>query len=198
MHGVSNALLLEQAKRLGIEISQIALPHNCSMPKYSELMQSAWTQLLQEGISKAVFGDIFLEDLRKYRDERSAECGVKNHYPLWKKDTKALAQEFLQRGFKTVVVCVDAKVLDNSFVGREYNQAFLNDLPEGVDPCGENGEFHTYCYDGPIFSESIKFRKLEIVKKHYEAQKSSEDECFMDDAKDWNTGFWYQNIELER
>jgi uncharacterized protein (TIGR00290 family) len=198
MHGVDNVLLLEQAKKIGIGIKQIVLPHNCSMPHYSELMQNAWQELLGEGISHSVFGDIYLEDLRKYRDEHSAEMGITNHYPLWKKETIKLAREFIRSGFKTIVVCVDAKVLDKSFVGREYNESFLNDLPEGVDPCGENGEFHTYCYDGPIYSSPIAFKKLEIIKKHYEPQKQSEDECFMNDSNDWNTGFWYQNIELER
>tara|TARA_R110001592_G_scaffold363221_3_gene681672 strand:- start:66430 stop:67149 length:720 start_codon:yes stop_codon:yes gene_type:complete len=198
MHGVENDLLIEQARKIGVDIQQIVLPHNCSMPHYSELMQKAWQELLDEGISNSVFGDIYLEDLRKYRDIHSEQIGVSNHYPIWKKDTKKLAQEFIESGFKTIIVCVDAKVLDKSFVGREYNQEFLNDLPEGVDPCGEKGEFHTYCYDGPIFSSAIKFRKLEVVKKHYEAQKTSEDECFKSDANNWNTGFWYQNLKLER
>lgn len=197
MHGVDNALLQKQAKALNLPLQEIVLPHNCPMPTYSELMRNTWLQLKNEGIDTAVFGDIYLEDLRTYRDVHAEAIGVINIYPLWKIDTKDIANTFIEKGFKSVVVCVDAKVLDQSFLGRVYDQSFINDLPEGVDVCGENGEFHTFCFDGPIFSSPIHYVLGEQVHKTYTPQNESGNECFKDDVKDWNTGFWFQNLLVE-
>jgi uncharacterized protein (TIGR00290 family) len=110
-----------------------------------------------------VFGDIFLEDVRKYRERLLTKVGMKGIFPLWKKDTKELASRFMNLGFKAVITSIDSNVLEKEFVGREYNEQFLSDLPANVDPCGENGEFHSFVYDGPIFRERIPFIKGEIV-----------------------------------
>jgi len=109
------------------------------------------------------FGDIFLEDLRKYREDKLKILGLGAIFPLWKKDTRLLSKEFISSHFKAIVTCVDSKVLDKSFAGREFDEQFLKDLPKGIDPCGENGEFHSFVYDGPVFRSKIDFQKGEIV-----------------------------------
>lgn len=196
MHSVDNELLKAQAKAINLPLKEIVLPHNCPMETYNNIMQAAWVDLKNEGVDAAIFGDIFLEDLRDYRDKQSAAIGIKNHYPLWKKDTVELAKEFIGKGFKSIVVCVDAKVLGKEFVGRLFDESFLNDLPKGVDPCGENGEFHTYCFEGPIYKKAIPFVKKSIEHRSYQAQEKTDDECFMEkDLSDWNTGFWYQDLK---
>ena len=117
----------------------------------------------QEGSFCVAFGDIFLEDVRKYREERLARLDLEGIFPLWQKDTMAVAREFLDLGFKAVITCVDSRVLDKEFVGRDYDEQFLADLPSNVDPCGENGEFHSFVYEGPIFDVKIPFLKGKIV-----------------------------------
>jgi len=116
-----------------------------------------------KGINEIVFGDIFLEDVKKYRDELLNKLNMKGVYPIWKKDSKELARKFIELGFKAVTTCVDSQQIDKKFVGREYDSEFLNDLPNSADHCGENGEFHTFVYDGPLFDKKIDFTKGEIV-----------------------------------
>ena len=117
----------------------------------------------KQGVTTVVFGDIFLEDLRKYRENNMAKLGMNTIFPLWKIETKLLAQSFIDSGFKAIISCVDTKVLDANFTGREFDSKFLSDLPASVDPCGENGEFHTFVYAGPIFKKKIAVKKGEIV-----------------------------------
>ena len=146
--------------------------------------------------SRTIFGDIFLEDLRKYREDKLAEMQLKGIFPLWKIDTKELIREFIGLGFKTIVTCVNERNLDKSFVGRIIDEQFLKDLPEEVDVCGENGEFHTFTFDGPIFSKPIEFEIGEIVHRKYEKPKtdSSNTACDTDDAAAFDYGFWYCDL----
>lgn len=177
MHGVRKDLLYAQGKSLGLPIQEIRLPEMPSMSDYDRIMRESLEPLKQQNISHSIFGDIFLEDLKKYREERLAEIGLKGHFPLWKKDTKYLIQEFLNLGFKTMVVCAKADLLPEEFVGKVIDQDFLKELPSSVDPCGENGEFHTFVFDGPIFDHPIKFELGEKIFRSYESPKDLNDSC---------------------
>ncbi|MDN3594598.1 diphthine--ammonia ligase [Zunongwangia endophytica] len=194
MHGVRLELLEAQAKSIGLPLQVAELSGNVSMKTYNEVMQTETTKLKNEGIDFAVFGDIFLEDLKEYRDQQLSEIGLSGVYPLWKKDTKKLVEDFIELGFKAIVVCTNAEYLDETFCGRIIDHQFLKDLPEDVDPCGENGEFHTFVYDGPIFSEAIKFEIGEKVHRIYQKEEEGEDNCFTDEDTNWDTGFWYCDL----
>ena len=163
MHGVPRSLVEQQAGSLGLPIKEVFLPRSSSMQEYESRMERALTGFQQEGVSSAVFGDIFLEDLRKYRKENLLKVGMKGVFPLWGRDTAELVRDFIALGFKAVVSCVDTRVLDKRFIGRTIDKAFLAELPPGVDPCGENGEFHSFVYDGPIFKQPVDFTVGEIV-----------------------------------
>jgi uncharacterized protein (TIGR00290 family) len=126
-------------------------------------MKEALTEHLARGVRRVAFGDIFLEELRVYRERNLAQLGMEALFPIWKRDTRELARDFLQLGFRAIAVCVDPRVLDMSFAGRVLDQSFFADLPPGVDPCGENGEFHTFVFDGPVFRTPIRFLTGERV-----------------------------------
>ena len=195
MHGLSIALLEAQATRIGLPLKQIALSGQVSMSDYSRLMKQAVLDLKEEGFTHALFGDIFLEDLKKYRDDELAKVAITGVYPLWKKDTEVILKEFLSLGFKAITVCVNAQLLDKSFCGREVDQSFIDDLPSGIDPCGEHGEFHTFVYDGPIFKEPVHFTIGERVLKTYDRHENDDDNCFQDkDMERWDTAFWYCDL----
>lgn len=167
-----------------------------SMEDYENVMRETLAKFKEKGVTHSVFGDIFLEDLRKYREEKLAEMQLEGVFPLWKTDTKELIREFLNLGFKTIVTCVNERNLDKSFAGRIIDEQFLADLPEGVDVCGENGEFHTFTFDGPIFSEPIDFEIGEIVYRKYEKpkQESSNDACDTGSSDAFDYGFWYCDL----
>lgn len=167
MHGTREELLEAQAEAIGLPLQKLMLPESPSMDEYAALMDSFLQERKKEGIRKVVFGDIFLEDLKKYREEKLREIGMRAAFPLWKRDTEALLREFIAQGFRTVVVCVDGRKLDKSFVGRVVDERFLEDLPAGVDPCGENGEFHSFCFDGPLFRHPVAFEAGERVSRTY-------------------------------
>lgn len=190
MHGLRRTLLEEQARSIGIPLRTIELPEQPSMDIYAELMESAVNTLGKEGFTHSAFGDIFLEDLRTYRESQLAPRNMQCVFPIWKQDTKTLIQDFIKSGFKAILICVSAELLDETFVGREIDDAFLKDLPANVDPCGENGEFHTFCYDGPIFSSPVKFKVGEKVFREYAAPKQS-----VDEVCSGNTGFWFCDLE---
>jgi uncharacterized protein (TIGR00290 family) len=175
-HGVRSQLLKEQARSIDIPLKTVSLPDTPTMESYNRIMKQALSGFKKEGLTHSIFGDIFLEDLRQYREDRLAEAGFDGVFPLWKQDTTRLAQKFIRDGFKAVVVCVDDTHLDNSFSGRIYDETFLNDLPDGVDPCGENGEFHTFVYDGPIFSEPVPWNLGEKVYRTYTPQSRNNNE----------------------
>ena len=163
MHGVRRVLLEQQAASLGLPLEKIYITKNASNDEYEAKMKTKLMEYQSRGVSSVVFGDIFLEDLRKYREENLSKIGMKGIFPIWKRDTTKLANTFMDLGFKAVITCIDSKALDKTFVGRPYDKQFLADLPSGVDPCGENGEFHSFVYDGPIFQEKIALTSGEIV-----------------------------------
>jgi uncharacterized protein (TIGR00290 family) len=172
MHGVHVSLLEKQAESLGFPLIKMELPKEPSMEEYREIMSKTMNAIQSQGVSHSIFGDIFLEDLRKYREDQLQAIGMEGVFPLWKIDTTDLIHEFLNLGFRTIVTCVNETYLDKSFVGRIIDKDFIKDLPENVDPCGENGEFHTFTFDGPIFKNPIQFEVGEIVKKTYPKPKS--------------------------
>jgi len=163
MHGVRRVLLERQAESLGLPLHPVLIPPQCVNAIYEARMKAALAEHFARGVRRVAFGDIFLQDLRAYREKNLAQVGMKALFPIWKRDTRELAEQFVQLGFRAVTVCVDPRVLDDSFAGRELDSSFFADLPPGVDPCGENGEFHTFVFDGPIFKTPIAFRTGEKV-----------------------------------
>ncbi len=163
MHGVRRILLEQQADSMGFPLEKVFISKNNSMEEYKSKMREVNAKYLTAGVSSMVFGDIFLMDVRKYREDNLSKIGMKGIFPLWKKDTHELAKTFIDLGFKAVVTCVDSDVLDKNFVGRAFDKQFLSDLPSNIDPCGENGEFHSFVYDGPIFQKRILYTKGEVV-----------------------------------
>ena len=163
MHGVRRTLLAQQAGRLGYPLEEIAIPQNCTNEVYEQRMEQALEKGRRKGIIGAAFGDLFLEEVRAYRQERMRRIGMQSIFPLWGRHTAEVAREFVTLGFRAVVVCVDTELLSREYAGREYNEDFVKDLPAEVDPCGENGEFHTFVYDGPIFSLPVQVQRGEKV-----------------------------------
>jgi uncharacterized protein (TIGR00290 family) len=165
MHGVRRELLERQAQSIGLPLHEVRIPPQCVNPIYEARMEEALRMYLEEGVRKVAFGDIFLEDLRAYREKNLARIGMTAIFPIWKCNTRELIRAFHAHQFRAVAVCVDSKVLDPSFAGRELDESFFRDLPPHADPCGENGEFHTFVFDGPIFQSPIPFRTGEIVNR---------------------------------
>ncbi|NOT57388.1 MAG: diphthine--ammonia ligase [Deltaproteobacteria bacterium] len=163
MHGVRRVLLERQVAALGFPLEQVLIPKNASNVAYEANMGQALAKYKEQGITSVVFGDIFLEDLKHYREEKLATLGMKGIFPLWKRDTRELAQSLITLGFHAITTCVDTQTLGQQFVGRVINEQFLSDLPPTVDACGENGEYHSFVYDGPIFKEKIACTPGEIV-----------------------------------
>lgn len=168
MHGLPRKVLEAQAASVGIPLEVLEVPEKPSMEQYNELMRNTVTQLRSEGYTHTGFGDIFLEDLKQYREDMLQPYGLTTLFPLWKKDTKQLIEEFLGLGFRAVIICINNSKLDASFLGQELSQELLNKFPSDVDPCGENGEYHTFCFDGPIFKAPIPFTLGEKVFKTYD------------------------------
>jgi len=150
-HGVRCDLLRQQAESLGYPLEEVRIPRECPNTVYEDRMQEALQKYTHQGVSTIAFGDLFLEDIRAYRENQMRAVDMKPIFPLWLKNTEELAHQCIRIGFRAIVSCVDTHRLAPEFSGREYNEDFIRDLPEGVDPCGENGEFHSFVYDGPIF-----------------------------------------------
>ena len=163
MHGVRRVLLERQAESLGVALHQILIPKNSTNEEYEAAMSEALAGYRARGIDTVAFGDLFLEEIRAYRERQLAKHGMFGLYPVWGRNTAQLIREFIGLGFKTAVVCVDPKQLDPSFVGRVIDDDFLASLPANVDPCGENGEFHTFVFDGPMFRNPVAFSYGEVV-----------------------------------
>jgi uncharacterized protein (TIGR00290 family) len=163
MHGVRREQAVRQADALGLDLIEIRLPSTCTQETYDEIMRGALEQARSEGVTSVVFGDLFLEDIRAYRERQLAGIGMEAIFPLWGTDTRELAEEMIETGVRALVTCVDTEQLDGSFLGRQFDRAFLESLPAGVDPCGENGEFHTYCWSSPDFKEAVECTPGEIV-----------------------------------
>jgi uncharacterized protein (TIGR00290 family) len=162
MHGVRRELLERQAESIGLPLHEVRIPPQCVNPIYEARMEVALRVHYVQGVRKVAFGDIFLGDLRAYREKNLARIGMTALFPIWKRDTRELIRFFHQQRFRAVVACVDAKALDPSFAGRELDESFFRDLPPRADPCGENGEFHTFVFDGPIFHSPIPIRTGEV------------------------------------
>jgi uncharacterized protein (TIGR00290 family) len=170
MHGVRRVLLERQAASLGVPLHQIPISKGASNAEYETKMGKAFAIYRERGIDSVVFGDLFLEEIRTYRERFLAQHAMVGLYPLWKRDTLALIREFISLGFKTAIVCVDPAQLDPLFLGRLIDEDFLSQLPHWVDPCGENEEFHTFVFDGPIFSNPIRF---DFAKRFIESRFGS-------------------------
>jgi uncharacterized protein (TIGR00290 family) len=167
MHGIRESLLEQQAQSIGIPLLKMEIPEAADMISYEKRLEQTLHQFSAQAINTALFGDIFLEDLKKYREQQLQKLGIKAHFPLWQQNTSELIHEFLDLGFKTIVSCVNASYLDKSFVGRVIDKDFIKDLPGNVDPCGEHGEFHTFTFEGPLFKQSIPFELGEITEHSY-------------------------------
>jgi uncharacterized protein (TIGR00290 family) len=163
MHGVRNALLDAQAARLGLPVERVWISKGAGNDEYEAATLALWARRRARGVTHVLFGDLFLEDIRAYRDAMLARAGMAGVYPLWKQDTRALSERFIDLGFRAVLVCVDPRRLPPSFAGRAFDRSLLADLPASVDPCGENGEFHTCVHAGPLWRTSIALARGERV-----------------------------------
>jgi uncharacterized protein (TIGR00290 family) len=165
MHAVRTELLQAQADALGLPLWQVPIPSPCSNEEYERAMGTAVARAVAEGFTHAAFGDLFLEDVRKYREDRLAGTGLTPIFPLFGADTTALAREMIASGLGARLTCVNPKILDRSFAGREFDAALLADLPASIDPCGERGEFHSFAYRGPMFSRTIPIESGIVVER---------------------------------
>ena len=165
MHGVRRELLYQQAANIGLPLEEVFIPPQCVNPIYEARMETAMRAARGRGIRRIAFGDIFLEDLKAYRETNLAKVGMEAVFPIWKRDTRKLAADFVELGFRARAVCIDPRILDRSFAGRELDGSFFRDLPPDADPCGENGEFHSFVYGGPIFQEPVRCRVGEVVER---------------------------------
>ena len=166
MHGTRRSILEAQAESVGLPLWQIPLPWPCSNEIYEQRMSQACGRAISEGITSIAFGDLFLQDIRSYREARLKPTGLEPLFPLWGIPTGELAQQMIAGGLHARVVCVDSRQLDSAFAGRDFDAEFLADLPSSVDPCGENGEFHTCVYDGPIFSYPIPLESGDTISRN--------------------------------
>lgn len=182
MHGVRESLLDAQANRMNVISKKVKLPPSPDHDVYNKVMSETLSELKREGVTHAAFGDIFLEDLKQYREAQLEQAGFKGVFPLWEKDTKALVQMLQQIEIYAKVICVSEK-LGKEFLGRRVDSSFINDLPEDIDPCGENGEFHTFVYGAPFFSSKIDLVEGETVYKQYESKDGA-----------WTPGFYFLDI----
>jgi len=165
MHGVREALLEAQAEATGLPLWKVPLPWPCSNEAYEARMAETCARAVAEGIEAMAFGDLFLEEVRDYRIQKLTGSGLTPLFPIWNPDTASLARDMVAAGLKATLVCVDPRVLDATFAGRDFDAALLADLPSGVDPCGERGEFHTFAWDGPMFHHPVPIRRGEVVER---------------------------------
>jgi uncharacterized protein (TIGR00290 family) len=165
MHGVREELLRRQADSVGLPLTTVRIPYPCPNDVYEREMRRTLDVVRAQGVRHVVFGDLFLEDVRSYRETRMAEAGMQCVFPLWHRPTDVLAREMLEAGFRSRLVCVDPRVLARSFAGREFDAHLLAELPPTVDPCGERGEFHTFVTDAPVFRSPISVRAGEVVER---------------------------------
>ncbi len=167
MHGLRKVLLQQQQEQLSIPSMLLEFEANASIEAYETAMESLHTNLKNQGYQQAIFGDIFLEDLRKYREQQLQKMDFTAQFPLWGEDTHLLARKIIDAGIKAITVCINADMLPQNLLGHPYNHDFLDQLPSGVDPCGENGEFHTFCYDASYFKKPVGFEKGAVIDKSF-------------------------------
>ncbi|WP_432798349.1 diphthine--ammonia ligase [Poriferisphaera sp. WC338] len=197
MHGVRETLLEEQANTIGLPLMKVMLDDKPSMTSYENEMAKAMAKLKADGVTVSIFGDIFLEDLKKYREEKLESAGFKGLFPLWKQDTKTLTEQFVHDGFKGITSCVTADKLGEDWVGKEMNRDFFVELPENVDPCGENGEYHSFVYDGPHMKQAMKIIPGEKVYRTYERPENPDDDCPCGSNCAVDIGFWYCDLTMK-
>lgn len=190
MHGVREELLELQTQLIGIPQLKVYVNEGTNK-EYEHQMEALLLNAKREGIEFVIFGDIFLEDLRLYRENNLARVGMKAIFPIWKTDTTSLIQDFLNKGFKTITCCVNDAFLDEQWVGREVNRAFVSDLPAHVDPCGENGEYHSFCFEGPIFKQKISYTLGEKIYKQLDMKIDTDSDC---NKPEQTKGFWYVDL----
>ncbi len=190
MHGVREALLEKQAESIGIPLLKVTVSEGTNQ-EYEKQMEAILIKAKSEGIQHVIFGDIFLEDLRVYREKNLAKIGMQGVFPLWKMDTAMLIRDFVNMQFKTVLSCTNDAYLGEEWVGREVDKTFIDQLPVNVDPCGENGEFHSFCYDGPLFKKKIAFSVGEKVYKPLEIKSQDMDNLSIQTI---TKGFWYCDL----
>ena len=189
MHGVRRALLEAQAERIGLPLTQLRLPEMPSMADYDEALLTTLRGLHQQGVRRAIYGDIFLADLRAYREQQLARVPLQGEFPLWLRSSMELLEEFWALGFQAIIVCVNDRYLDASFCGRLLDRDFIRDLPPGVDPCGENGEYHSFVFDAPYFRRPIEVVRGELVRRTYQSPSGGggADDPFA-------AGFWFCDL----
>jgi uncharacterized protein (TIGR00290 family) len=165
MHDIPLSLLQKQAAALKLPLRTVMLKQGASNEEYEASMSAALDSLGSQGINTVAFGDIFLEEIKAYREKQMKKTSLHSIFPLWGESTASLSREFIEKGYNAVLVCIDTDQLDPSFLGREYDEELLRDLPDGVDPCGENGEFHTFVYDGPLFETPVDFQVKKTIER---------------------------------
>lgn len=165
MHAVRVELLRRQAQAVGLPMYLIEIPYPCSDEQYAAAMSDFIVRAREEGVQCMAFGDLYLQDVRRYREERMQGTGIEPVFPLWEKPTRALLEEMLEKGLRACLTCVDPRVLPAEFAGRELTVSLLEDMPSGIDPCGENGEFHTFVFDGPMFAQPLEIESGEVVAR---------------------------------
>lgn len=188
LHGIREEVLQRQADCLGLPLDVVYLNEKLNLQEYETIITTRLKEYNKIGIKDSVYGDILLEDLKMFRETQLARLGINGVFPLWNRNTTELIHEMVDSGLKTIVVCVNEQYLDKSFVGRTIDKQFIVDLPEGVDPCGENGEFHTFVYDGPMFHKPVPFELGEMVYKTYDAPT----QCNQTEILHY--GFWFLDI----
>lgn len=191
MHGVREQLLDTQAESIGIPLLKVWVNEGTNA-EYEKQMESILLEAKSDGIEYVIFGDIFLEDLRIYRENNLAKVGMKGIFPLWKMNTTYLINDFLLKKFKTITCCVNDGYLNEDWVGRKINKSFIEQLPVIVDPCGENGEYHTFCYDGPLFKKKILFSVGEKLYKPLEIKTTDYSVCTSNTV---TKGFWFIDLK---
>jgi uncharacterized protein (TIGR00290 family) len=197
MHGVRVALVEQQAEALGLPLHLAWVPEQPDMATYEERMAACLRQMKAQGIEAAIFGDIFLEDLRQYREQQLAKLGLEAVFPLWGRPTEELMQHIIRQGFEATVVCLNSRLLPPDFLGRSLDPDFLRDLPATVDPCGENGEFHTFVSDGPLFRHPVRFKLGERVFRQYGPAAPPPDANGPEADQPppaYDTGFWFCDL----
>jgi uncharacterized protein (TIGR00290 family) len=165
MHAVRESLLQAQAESTGLPLVTVPIPYPCPNEAYEQAMAAAMQRARAEGVTHMIFGDLFLEDIRRYREEKLAGTGITPVFPIWGLDTRRLAGEMVEAGLRALLTCVDPKKLDASFAGRLFDAGLLADLPADVDPCGENGEFHTFAFEGPMFRAPIAVERGAVLER---------------------------------
>lgn len=192
MHGVRRSLLEQQAASLQLPLHTIELSEQPGMDEYEEAVNTSYNLFKIDGFDHAIFGDIFLEDLKIYRESQLAKHNIQGIFPIWKIDSNELINEFISLGFKAIIVCVNTKFLNKSYCGRLINESFVNDVPNDVDACGENGEYHSFVFDGPGFKFPIGFDIGEIVYKEYKTPTDGDKECYTTPQPP--TGFYFIDL----